>query len=222
MKRYLLFFAAFGFLLTFLSGCYTLTRPPISAIEVDSTTAITYYHKEYYDNRIENYHFYDPYGYYSYSPYRWHLRFDWFTGSYYYDPYFYDYRYYGSDWYYYNNRYYWYHNGYWYYVPSPGSGSSGDDESNIPDKRTLTVPRAIGPSSPPPSNSPFTPTNDSRYSSGNATPLNTPPPTSSPSSEVKSYSTPKSTNGGNTSSDTSTETKSQNSNSNRRTTNPKR
>ncbi|MCD6234899.1 MAG: hypothetical protein DRP86_04360 [Candidatus Neomarinimicrobiota bacterium] len=221
MKRILLNLSFLAALLIFTSGCYTLTRPPLSAIEADSSAAITYYHEEYHDNRVENYNFYDPYGYYSYSPYRWHLRYDWFTGNYYYDPYYYDYRYYNRDWYYYNNRYYWYRDGYWYYVPSAGSGSSGGNDSDkTPGRRTLSVPRAIGPSShstgslPPPSE-------NIRVSSGNATPVTSPPPATS--GETKSYSTPKSSSGGSSSSSSEKqkETKTENSN-NRRSSKPRR
>jgi hypothetical protein len=205
-----------------MSGCYTLVRPPLSAIEADSTAVINYYHKEYHDNRTENIQIYDPYGHYSYSPYRWHMRYDWFTGNYYYDPYYYDYRYYSRDWYYYNNRYYWYRDGYWYYTPSPGSGSSGSNDSDkTPGRRTLIVPRAIGPSSAPP---PSSVSEEKRYSSGSAQPLSTPSTTdSSPSSsETKSYSTPKSTSSGSSSSDSSSKETKTESSGNRRSSKPKR
>ncbi|MGC9513409.1 MAG: hypothetical protein ACP5D8_07230 [Fidelibacterota bacterium] len=221
MKHILFNLWMLAIILISTSGCYTLTRPPLSAIEADSSAAITYYHEEYNDNRVENYHFYDPYGYHSYSPYRWHLRYDWFTGNYYYDPYYYDYRYYNRDWYYYNNRYYWYRDGYWYYTPTPGSGSSGNDDSGkTPGRRTLTVPRAIGPSSPSPGSIPA-PSANTRMSSGNASPVSSPPPATS--SETKSYSTPKSSSGGSSSSssDSSKETKTKSSD-NRRSSKPKR
>lgn len=225
MKRILAITGIMLAVLSFTSGCYTLVRPPLSAIQADSTAIVNYYHKEFTDNSIENYHFYGTgiYGGYPYNPYRWHMRYDWFTGTYYYDPYYYDYRYYNRDWYYYNDRYYWYRDGYWYYTPSPGSGSSGGDQSDkTPGRRTLSVPRSIGPSAGSPSTAPSgmgTP----RVSSGSAQPPSTPAATlPSPSTgDAKSYSTPKSSSGGSSSSESSGESKKETSN-NRRTSKPKR
>jgi|GEM_PF-1734511 len=221
MKRLLTISGVFLAVLAFTTGCYTLARPPLSAIQADSTAVVSYYHKEYTDNSIENYHFYGTgvYGY-PYNPYRWHMRYDWFTGSYYYDPYYYDYRYYNRDWYYYNNRYYWYNDGYWYYTPSPGSGSSGGDQSDkTPGRRTLSVPRSIGPSAGSPSTAPSG-TEAPRVSSGTAQPPSATLPAPS-TGDAKSYSTPKSSSGGSSSSDSSGESKKETSGS-RRTSKPKR
>jgi hypothetical protein len=222
MKRTITISGILLTVLTLTSGCYTLVRPPLSAIEADSTAIINYYHKEYTDNSIENYHFYGTgvYDGYPYNPYRWHMRYDWFSGSYYYDPYYYDYRYYNRDWYYYNNRYYWYRDGYWYYTPSPGSGSSGSgQDQKTPGRRSLSVPRSIGPSAGSPSTAPVD--NEIPGVSSGSAQIPSAKPLAPSSDDAKSYSTPKSSSGGSSSSNSSGESKKESSD-NRRTSKPKR
>ena len=88
-----------------VSGCYTIVNQP-SVLPEDLRISLN----EDGTNNAEitnNYYLYN--GLYYNRPYyanRQNLRYDWFSNSYYYDPYYYNYNYYYDDhrWYYHRNR----------------------------------------------------------------------------------------------------------------------
>lgn len=139
-----------GLIITAMSGCYTIINQPSvlpetasgnvvenNVINVENLYSSPYYYNAYFDDW--DYGYYMDGRYYN-RPYyvdRTHLRYDWFSGTWYYDPF------------YYNNRSFYYDNRWYHYQPAPISGGGTTVEPPTQTQRDRNISRIPGSAVPP-------------------------------------------------------------------------
>ena len=175
-----------------LSGCYTIVnQPSVLPMELQGST------QETYDNSspevINNYFLYD--GMYYNRPFYAdprNMRYDRFSNSYYYDPYYYNYNNYYNDtrWYYNNNQHY--NSGHFNGIRSGGSsGSSQSGTVNTETTQRAKNPRNKNTATAPNINTPATVVAPSSSSSSSGSVKKSSPSSSSSDKSTSSDKTTK-------------------------------